>query len=79
SEIEPVTPSNSRCQQEIFLETPSRQAAAGKVRRKKKPIQEIVEECMGKHVNKFLQLEKEMEEKFLQVEKEKTGIRMEKS
>ncbi|GFQ71828.1 zinc finger protein with KRAB and SCAN domains 2 [Trichonephila clavata] len=57
-EIEPVTPSNSRCQQEIFLETPSRQAAAGKVRRKKKPIQEIVEECMGKHVNKFLQLEK---------------------
>ncbi|GFR29102.1 zinc finger protein with KRAB and SCAN domains 2 [Trichonephila clavata] len=28
SEVEPVTPSNSRCQQEIFLETPSRQAEA---------------------------------------------------
>ncbi|GFY66385.1 hypothetical protein TNIN_297791 [Trichonephila inaurata madagascariensis] len=64
--------SSSSCEQE----TSSTQANKGK--KKKKQIKEILEDCMNVHVEKFLKSEKEMEEKFLQIEKEKLELEKEK-
>ncbi|GFS31288.1 hypothetical protein TNIN_134871 [Trichonephila inaurata madagascariensis] len=65
--------SSSSCEQE----TSSRQAA-NKGKKKKKPISEVLEDRMNVHVEKFLKFEREMEEKFLHIEKEKLELEREK-
>ncbi|GFY67025.1 hypothetical protein TNIN_303331 [Trichonephila inaurata madagascariensis] len=56
--------SSSSCEQE----TSSRQAA-NKGKKKKKPIKEILEDCMNVHVEKFLKFEKKWKRSFFTLKK----------